>query len=701
MRVRHVIGMLTFAACVASAGNAPPKAKPAMDELWRRGTCVLSSIVVPAQKASRVPKNLGGAKQIVGRPVSRAGGYRCFVTAGDTLYVATDTRLDVFDLASGKRTASFTPADGLPDAPIDELVVDGPRVWAVARTGLGLVEGGKATAKGLPQFRVARVVPARESVWVVADSGTFVRDRTGGAWRSLPALPTARTIASQLDRGIWQERWRSATGMMIAQAAATGDRLWVVSMGSLCRFDGKWTQVSRDAWTLAADGEALWVLTSKGVECYHGDKVTRYGKEQGLAEGRHRRIAVTERAVWVATDGRPDPKTKQYVGGGLSRFDRAKGTWSAVTRINNLPVTDISCLAVRDGRLWVSSLVFAKLVVRSAHPGMMHVRRAVPEVTGVGIHHCDLATEQWQSVNCPHPEGQPRQILGQRGKALAGRLVPYRALAVAPGKTRLIAMVEMQDPTYYGGRCHSVVSLAQREAPGKPWAAAYEDLTVQTGHEGEQPDVLLLSESHGKRIVFATGQPRALYVGVHGGRVWALGERALACETDKPGTWNKVAETQSRFYWDASAAVATKDTLWIGGDAGTISRLDTETMDCRVLACLKRRRIERLAADGEGRLWVRSRPAKVVLPTDLKNVPAIEAKDVMVFNGKTWQTPNDGFPKTESLPWSCKGNVLQRGGQRVFLRGVFKPQPLCEDGAGNVWVKVYENLVRVPVGDAK
>ena len=471
MRMCHVIGMLTFAACVASAGNAPPKAKPAMDELWRRGTCVLSSIVVPAQKASRVPKNLGGAKQIVGRPVSRAGGYRCFATAGDTLYVATDTRLDVFDLAAAKRTASFTPADGRPDSPIDELIVDGPRVWVVARTGLGLVEGGKATAKGLPQFRIARVVPARESVWVVADSGTFVQDRTGGAWRSLPALPTAKTVASQLDRGIWQERWRSATDMMIAQAAAVGGSLYAVSMGTLCRFDDKWTHVSRDAWTLAADGDTLWVLTSKGVERYEGEKVTRYGREQGLAEGRHRRIAVTERAVWVATDGRADPKTKRYVGGGLSRFDRAKGTWSSVTRINNLPVTDISCLEVRDGRLWVSSLVFEKLVVRSAHPGMMHVRRAVPEVTGIGIHHCDLATEQWQSINCPHPKGQPRQILGQRGKALAGRLVPYRALAVAPGKTRLIAMVEMQDPTYYGGRCHSVVSLAQREAPGKPWAA--------------------------------------------------------------------------------------------------------------------------------------------------------------------------------------------------------------------------------------
>jgi hypothetical protein len=332
---------------------------------------------------------------------------------------------------------------------------------------------------------------------------------------------------------------------------------------------------------------------------------------------------------------------------------------------------------------------------------MMHVRRAVPEVTGIGIHHCDLATEQWQSINCPHPKGQPRQILGQQGTALKGSLVPYRALAIAPGKTRLIAMVVMQDPTYYGGHCHSVVSLAQREAPGKPWTPAFEDLTAQTGYEGEQPDVLLLSESHGKRIVFATGQPRALYVGVHGGRVWALGERALACETDQPGTWNKVAETRSRFYWDATAAVAANGVVWIGGDAGTVSRLDTKTMDCEVLACLEGRRIQRLAVDGQERLWVASKPTSAVLPADLRDMPKVKVGDIAVLEHGKWSTPNDGFPQTKPLPWGCRGNFLLRGGQRLFLRGVFKPQPLCEDSAGNLWVKVYENLVRVSVGDAK
>ena len=61
MRMRMVgyLVALAWTPALVAGESVPLETKAAMDELWRRGRCVLSQIVVPAQRASRLPQSLG------------------------------------------------------------------------------------------------------------------------------------------------------------------------------------------------------------------------------------------------------------------------------------------------------------------------------------------------------------------------------------------------------------------------------------------------------------------------------------------------------------------------------------------------------------------------------------------------------------------------------------------------------------------
>ena len=718
-RATACVVSLAWAAGALAAQPVPPATRAAMDELWRRGRCVLSSIVLPAQRSAQRPRDLGDTPVVDGRSVSRRNPFTCFAVDDSTMWVGSDARLDRVELTTRRRVATFTVAQGLPDCPIDALVADGPQLWVVGRSGLSRLDiaSGRFTTKGLPTFGLARLAPSPKVVWVVADSGTFALERASGTWRTLPAAPAAGTVRQRVAQGLWGVRWRSATERLIDDAAVVGGKLWALVMGSLACMDcadalaGKpaWRQVTRDAWAIRADGDALWVLTSRGVERHGPDgKPTRYTAADGLAAGRYRALEVMPDAVWVVTD--PGPGA---AGGGLSRFDKITDKWTTLTAINGSPVTRITWLGAGQGRVWVAALAFEKLVTLSAHPGMMHVRRGVPDVTGLTLHSVALCDTRWESLACPLPEGEPRYVLGQRGTVTRGRMVPKAIIGVAATDKTVHALFETGPHDFYGGYCHTVGSLARRASAGAPWEVSFRNLAAATGLEGEQPELLLVSESHGKRVVFAEGQPRALHIGVHAGRAWALTETALACETDRPGTWQKVVETRSRFYWEASAAVADKGGLWVGGDAGTVSRLDRETLECTPLACLKGRKITRLATDGEGCVWVHSEAAKVVLPVELKGLPVVETKGLAVYDGKAWREAKPGEkpptgPGAGPWQWSVRGKsyLFRRardGGQEhrwAFVRGVFKPAVLCDDVAGHaVWLKIHEGVLRVDVAE--
>ncbi|MDP6354363.1 MAG: hypothetical protein QF473_04655 [Planctomycetota bacterium] len=712
---------LVLLTCSAMAEPPSAETRAGMDELWRRGNCVLSSIVVPAQKASRLPKDIAGAKVMDGRLISRRNTFSSFARDGKTVWLATDTRIDGVDLATRKRVASFTLADGLPDSPVDELVIDGKNLWIICRNGLGMLDTstGRFTEAPMPTFRKAKLVAAPRAVYVVAETGTFALEPGKAQWQKLPTLPSAKAIARRLDQGIWQTRWRSATSSMIQDAVAVGDKLWVLSMGRLSSLDCRdlrsgatWKRAAGDAWELEADGDDLWALTSKGVDCHRGDgSVEHYTADHGLAEGRHQFLVNSPGQVWVATEPVQDAEKSRYRGGGISVFDKKARTWKNFTEINGQPATKITWLGSFDGQVCAASLVIKNLVTRSAHPGMMHVKRLVPQVTGLAMHVRHPKTDNWETVSLPMPQGESLYVLGQTGKMLVDQLVPKAVIGLAMSKTAMHCIFKMFPATYYGGHRHAIGVFARRPSPTEPWKAKFEDHSSGVGLMGEQEGVILVSESHGKRVIFAEAEPRALHVGLYAGRIWALSENALACESGEPGKWETVIETHSRFYWSASTAVPDGDTLWIGGDAGTISRLNKKTMECTAIGRLAGRKVDRLAIDTQGRLWVKSSPTKNVVPVRLKSVPVIESKGTAVYDGKAWREADgtEKFPrsrKTAKYQWSCqkKSNYLHRkaraAGEKkayAFLRGTFKPGVLCQDG-GILWLRVYEGILRIDIG---
>ncbi len=721
---RRVCPLTPLVLALASAaglagGPMPPEVKAAADELWRRGLCVLSSIVRPAERASAVPRNIGQTPILDGRQITRRGYFACHARQGDLLWVATDTELAKVSLASGSVLAAFTPADGLPDAPIDALVPDGELLWVVSRAGLAALDirrGRFLDSTGWPKFRLARVAPGPGAVWVVADCGTFAFVRKGARWLRLPPAPFAATVAARLDRGIWRLRWRPLTERMIEKAVVAGDSLYALGMGTLARLDrpsalaGKatWQIVSRDAWAIAPDGDDLWGLTTTGLERHREHRVERYTTAEGLPAGRLEFVVPTQRAVWVAAKPNVTGNPPEVVGGGLARFDKATGKWRTYATINDLPVRYITSLSrASDGSLLVASQVYDRLVTLSAHPGMMHVRRQVPNVTALAVHRHLPTKDAWESVRLPLPRGQERYVLGQRGTWRKGWAAPRAIVSADATPAALCCIWQMFPQGFYGGYFHSVGLLARR-ADGR-WRAAYEDVGPRVGLAGEQPAVMLVSESHGKRIVYAEGQPRAidLWAGERG--FWVLTERALARSDPEARHWQAVAATRSRFYWEPTAACADAKALWLGCDAGVVTRLEKATLRCEPLAWFPQRKVVALALDDNGRLWVRTAPGKPVLPSDLRDLPKVQTRGLAVFDGKTWREARAGerFPQPPppNRRWSFRGNILwardaQSGRERqvAFLRGVFKPAVLCQDGQ-TLWLRAYEALIRLTVGE--
>ena len=707
-------------AAARAGGSMPPEVKAAADELWRRGLCVLSSIVRPAERASAVPRNIGQTPVLDGRQITRRGYFACHARQGDHLWLATDTALLEISVSASSVVRTYTPADGLPDAPIDELVPDGDLLWVVSRAGAAALDvrrGRFLDSAGWPKFRLARVAPGPGAVWVVAENGTFAFVRKGTRWLRLPPAPFAATVAARLDRGIWRLRWRPLTERMIEKVVVVGDSLYALGMGTLARLHrpsalagrAAWQIVSRDAWAIAPDGQDLWVLTTGAVERHARGRSGRYTTAQGLPAGRLEFVVPTQRAVWVAAKPNVAGNPPKVEGGGLARFDKATGKWRTYATINDLPVRYITSLSrASDGSLLVASQVYDRLVTLSAHPGMMHVRRQVPNVTGLAVHRYLATQDAWESVLLPLPRGQERYVLGQRGTWRKGWAAP-RAIVAADATPRAICCIYQMFPQgFYGGYFHSVGLLARR-ADGR-WRAAYEDVGPRVGLAGEQPAVMLVSESHGKRIVYAEGQPRAidLWAGERG--FWVLTERALARSDPEARHWQAVAATRSRFYWEPTAACADAKALWLGCDAGVVSRLEKATLRCEPVACLVNRRVEAMALDGRRRLWVRTAPGKSVLPSDLRGLPRVQTRRLAVFDGKTWREARAGekFPQppAPTRRWFLKGNVLysreaRTGRERpvAFLRGVFKPAVLCQDGQ-TLWLRAYEALIRLKVGEA-
>jgi ligand-binding sensor domain-containing protein len=173
---------------------------------------------------------------------------------------------------------NFTTANGMPDAKVFSVAVDGPRVWAGTENGLVLIENSKVskvytTADGLPN----RVV-----------TGIAIDKKTGDIWLS------------------------------------TFGGLSQFSGGTFHNYDSMTTGLANNiVYAVAIQDEFVWIATTAGVNRLN----TRSGewsifseKNSPMHEPWGYGIAVAEKKVYVAVWG-----------GGVLEYDIAGGYWKPYT----------------------------------------------------------------------------------------------------------------------------------------------------------------------------------------------------------------------------------------------------------------------------------------------------------------------------------------------------------------------------------
>lgn len=727
------LAVVLAATAMAGGGRRDPRPPVAPDtptaELWRRGRCILSSVVVPAQRAAKVPRELRGARATEGRPFSGKVKIAAWTRDARFLWAATDTEVLQIDLATRRLVRSYGKADGLPDWPVDELLSDGGTLWIAHREGLAALSIGETKIEDRPDatFRFARLHRDEAGVWAIADNATL-RFAGDAAPKRLPALPTGSRMASTLKTGVWLARRRQQTAYFVSDALSLGGRLVLASFGGIYELaDGAWRQVAREGWSPRAGHGAVWFLTTKGAVRY--DPKTQesrlHGMPKPLPVGRPTHLAVTEKAVWVAIEPREDPQAKAFVGGGIARLDVASGEWTVWQTINERRADHVTALEARDGAVWASAIGYQEYRTLSAHPGMMHCTRTVPVLTGLCLHRYTAADARWTTLHLETPECEARRILGQWEKHSMGVMVPRIVDATAAGEQALFGIVRMFPKTFYSGYYTSVDRLAVRK--GDSWEVSYGHHPEQLGLHGEQPSVLLISESHGKRIVYGDGHDHVLGLFTHGGRAWTVTEGCIAWADAATGKWTPVAETGFRFYWKATAALDDSHHLWIGSDRGIVARLDLATNRFEMLTRLTDRQITRITyttrtveRKTEGGVLREDIADKVVamgraaergcLPAQLEGrLPGLDcdaaARGAGVQGDQTWKPARPLPPVDVFEGWSCDGksNFLNRIDPRTsqslpayYLVGVFQPRVLCVSPDGRrIWLATYSGIVRV------
>jgi hypothetical protein len=286
-------------------------------------------------------------------------------------------------------------------------------------------------------------------------------------------------------------------------------------------------------------------------------------------------------------------------------------------------------------------------------------------------------------------------------------MIPARIEGIAVGPSRLLGIVQMFPREYYSGHYTSVDQLAVRRDAKSPWEPRYAHLTHQLNLQGEQPEVLLISESHGKKVVYAAGHDRVLELFSRRGEVWAVTEGCVGHFDPGKDGWNKVLETDYRFYWKATAALDDGRHLWIGSDRGFVSRLDLATNRCENLTVLKDREIVRIAKDSAGRIVVTSRAAaQGCLPVQLKGKVEPIDSDTVTFDGQHWKPLETAPPIPEIRPtWSSENdsNFLFRFDKEkgeslpeIYATGVFRIRILAASpDEKRIWLRTYSGLARL------
>lgn len=701
------VAVLVGVTALAAAGEPSqpsPEAKAAMQELWRRGECLLSSVYQPAERAAAVPKDLGGLPALEPRVYANKGALLCYAVDGRTLWAADDQTLYRVDAASGKLARRYDAAAGLPEAPIQAIAPAGSLVWLATRTGLAKLD--LATDRIVPvegvRFTLARLAAGPTGLWVVSDAGAW-HCTADGACRALADFPERQRLVQVSGSGFWTALWQRRLEVLIPSIFATDDGLYAIVSNRLVRFDpqaGQWVTICDQAWQAIAAGRTVWAIRTAGVLRYDaatGER-TDFPAGKGPADGRPVAMAAAQEAFYLASEPAYDAAAKRFTGGGISRF--ADGKWTVIQEVDGTDIRCATALLAEGDEVWAASKLFDGVIQLGAHPGMAHVKRWVPKASGVAVAH--FQGGQWTVLKREGLKTEPRWVLGQRGTLARDLVGPDTVERLCRAGDGLWGIYRIVPQTWYAGYFVSAGRLAA--STGGDWTAPFDVRTAELDLAGEQPDLMLISHSHGPQIVLADGHPIVLGLESVAGRLWAVCEGGLFVHD--PAT-DRLTATEAvegfRGYWRISAAAAGAEAVWFGGDGGTVSRFLRQTGRYELLGVVPGRRIVAMAAEGQG-VAVKTAPTTAQLPASLRAAPTLPVAEVIAFDGATWAAVDRAVAgKASAFSMERRANWLTRDGRRVgYLKGVFRPEPLCDDEVGRrIWLATYDGVAWVPMPAAE
>jgi hypothetical protein len=703
-----LLGLATAGAAQARADEPPQRVRQAMKELWRRGFCLLSSVYKPAERQSALPRDLGRTPVLQPRVLGRRGALLCYAVDGETLWAADDQTLCQIDAAAGRLVRAFDRRAGLGDEPVQSLAAGAGAVWLATRSGLARLDlqaGRIAPVKDV-RFALARLAAGPSGVWAVSDAGAWRLTPGQDRWQKLPDFPGRERLARTSRRGFWSAEWRTTLLSLLPAVAATDDGLYVLCLNRLLHYAparGTWREVGSEVWQIQPQGRTLWALTTSGVLRYDAGsgKVETFASGRGPARGRPVALAATKRAFFLASRPDYDAKAGRFVGGGISRLDLAGGQWTVTEQVDGLDVRFVTAMTAGGDGVWAACTLFDRALQRGAHPGMAHVKRWRPHATGLGL--LRFAAGRWTLLKRQGLKTERRWIMGQRGTVASGKIGPETVDLLRCCGQRVWGVYRMIPEKYYAGYYISAGCLAARS--GERWQGRFDVRTDQFDLGGEQPELMLISHSHGHRIVLAEGHPIVLGIEGIAGRAWVLAESGVFRYDAAADRFAPVVREPMRTYWRVTAAAAGPRCLWFGGDGGTVSRFDRQTGRLECLGVAPGRKVTAIATAAGG-IVVRTAATDAVLPVNMQSVPKLPNGEVLRFDGRRWSAGGGNAPSPASaFRCSGKGNYLYRGRERVaFLRGVFRPGVLCEDPAGGkLWLATYSGVASVPLpaADAK
>jgi len=715
MRTKLCLPAIILALTVQTSAETPSaETKAAMQELWRRGHCLLSSVLKPAAKEAVIPRDIGNTPVIVPRLRAAVGKLLCYAADGATIWTADDQSLYRVDAAAGKLVKRYDLSDGLGDAAIRSIAVSGDTVWMATRSGLFAldVKGGRCACVDDIRFSVGWLAAGTSGVWLVSDGGVYRLPSGQTKWRKLPGAPAIEALASVSKRGFWWARWRVWSASKMPQVFATVDGLYAICLGRLIHYPasgGGPREISDKTWRAVAQERKVWALTTGGIVRYDAEtgKTDRFTSGAGMPSGRPVALAVGESAVFVAAEADYDSRRRRFTGGGIGRMDLSTGKWTVTEKVGQTSVRFVTALLVDGKEAWAACTLYDRVVQLGAHPGMAHVKRYRPNVSGLAMLHFD--GDAWRVMSLDRQKPDRRWVLGQRGTFAIDSIVPKRLDSMwmidddRGRQDRLWGVFRMVPERYYSGYYISAGLLAVRS--GGAWQGKFDIRTGELALGGEQPELMLISHSHGARLVLADGHPVVLGIESIGKRTWAVCESGLFVRS-AAGRFTPVVRTAHRAYWRVTAGAAGKHAVWFGGDGGTISRLDRKTGRLELVGVSRGRKILAITVTGDAgkddAVVVRTGSTKAVLPVSLASAPGLPGAETIAFDGVKWKASDKDAPSA-AMRFSCqkRGDYVYRGGKRVaFVKGVFRPIMLCEDTlAGKLWLGTYSGVAGIPLPD--